>query len=81
MPVEAKTWPYGTRKRVKVLSVMPVLNSGSTHVLMCLCEADSEGFALIRSGAFEAKAGDRGIITFKHGGPTGGYWDYSPSGE
>jgi hypothetical protein len=29
--------------------------------------------------AERARVGDRGVITFKPGGPTGGYWDYAPS--
>jgi hypothetical protein len=71
-----RTWPYDTRKRVTVISIEPVANSGNTHILACKEDLTSEGFILVRRGLPDAKAGDLGVITFKQGGPAGGYWDY-----
>src|SRR5688572_3217444 len=71
-----RTWTYYTQKNVTVVSVEPVANSGDTYLLACVEKETREGFVLLRRGVPDAKAGDRGVITFKPGGPTGGYWDY-----
>ncbi len=74
--MRSKTWPYGTKKQVTVLNVTQTKNL----VGMACTEDDSgEGFALLlnTTSARNAKPGDSGVITFKPGGPTGGYWDYA----
>jgi len=71
-----RTWTYGTQKNVTVVSNEPISNSGDTYFLNCLEKETGEGFVLIRRGKSDAKPGDRGVITFKPGGPTGGYWEY-----
>jgi hypothetical protein len=71
-----RTWPYGTQKNVTVVSNDPVPNSGDTYILACLEEETAEGFVLVRRGKGDAWKGDRGVITFKEGGTTGGHWNY-----
>ena len=69
-----RTWRYGTQKRVTVISI--VTKSGDSQIFACKEDLTSEGFILLRRGLPDAKAGDRGVITFKQGGPAGEYWDY-----
>jgi hypothetical protein len=71
-----RTWPYGTQKRVAVVSIDAIRNSGDTYILACKEDLTDEGFVLVCRGRPDAKFGDRGVITFKPGGPTGGYWAY-----
>lgn len=77
-----RTWPYGTRKQVKVLDRgrddgRPFLIAGELPNFV-------ELFVLVfdrsHADALAAKIGDAGEITFTAGGPTGGYWDYEAKG-
>jgi hypothetical protein len=72
-----RTWPYGTMKPGKVVEAF---REGRIETI--IFEADDspkEAFVLIDGKVtILPKAGDRGIITFMEGGPTGGYWRYSP---
>jgi hypothetical protein len=73
-----RTYPYGTKKNVTVLNV----TQGMSSVVTVVCKQDGtdQEFFLVmtkRDKGAEAKPGDRGVITFKAGGPKGGYWDYA----
>jgi hypothetical protein len=69
-----RTWPYGTRKRVQVLSVS---TTRFGRVVACAeLDGEREGFILMGGSPDVAKEGDVGTIVFCQGGPTGGYWRY-----
>jgi hypothetical protein len=73
MELRFKTWPYGTTKRVEVLSVE---KAGRDKVVGCIDETDhGQGFILVLR-AVSVAIGDHGTITFRQGGPIGGYWDF-----
>lgn len=75
-----RTWPYGTVKRGRVLRV----DDTTTHTILTVEEidptaGDKGGFILIdRRGDAIAKPGDMGTMVFTKGGPTGGYWKFTP---
>lgn len=70
--LQKRTWPYGTKKNVEVVDV-----AGS---VLALIDDNEEGFLLMWPQVESAPAkGDRGMITFTEGGPTGGYWKYEAS--
>jgi hypothetical protein len=73
--VKRRTWPYGTRKTVDVLSIS---HTAKTTVVGCVePEGERGAFLLVRArGAIEATEGQRREIIFRPGGPTGGYWDF-----
>jgi hypothetical protein len=73
-----RTWPYGTTKRVRVLTreIIPFQNGLAESLVVAELES-SEAFILIGNKA-AAGPGDLGTITFREGGPTGGYWDFEP---
>lgn len=84
--MKTQTWPYGTKKHGTVIQASRV--QGGFNVLFVESVGNkTEGFFLVfdrnHAESSKAKAGDKGVITFTRGGPTGGYWDYSgePSGE
>jgi hypothetical protein len=69
-----RTWPYGTRKQVQVLSVEFVRHA---RVLACAeLDGEREGFVLIADGGDSAVEGDVGVIEFCRGGPNGAFWQY-----
>jgi len=74
-----KTWPYGTKKHGTVIQASRV-QGGFNLLFMQSGENKTEGFFLVfdhdHVEASKARAGDKGVITFTKGGPTGGYWDY-----
>jgi hypothetical protein len=79
-----RTWPYGTKREVVVCGV-ETLQAGS-RVLFCQSinqagqkEMDVCLFGKNHKAAEAAREGDRGVLTFTEGGPTGGYWDYAPA--
>lgn len=71
----ARTWPYGTK--------LPVLVEHGTKDFLVVTYDHGykkEGFILIKRNMGEIPAeGSNGFITFKQGGPTGGYWEFSKS--
>lgn len=69
-----RTWPYGTRYKVKVEFTSPV-----TLIVVGMDEAvKHEAFVLYRHGVRpEPELNSLGYITFTRGGPTGGYWVFS----
>lgn len=73
-----RTWPYGTRKRVRVDSVT---RRGQFVGLVCIETegAAPESFVIIDGGNAYAAVGkgDTGMITFTQGGPTGGHWVFA----
>ena len=71
-----RTWTFDTQKRVTMVSVEPLENSGDTYALACLEKKTGEGFVLLRRGKPDAELGDRGVITFEPGGPMGGHWEF-----
>jgi hypothetical protein len=78
--LQTRTWPYGTTKRVKVLNAV----RNPRYVgLICHCDEDGEGYVLTMRRPFyeEVQDGDAGTITFKEGGPTGGYWEFTGDGR
>ena len=70
-----RTWPYGTVLEVKVVERVI---AGGARALICTEPKSGEGFVLFGDKS-DAKPGDTGTITFTQGGPTGGYWKYSPA--
>jgi hypothetical protein len=78
--MEQRTWPYGTKKNVTIIGFEFLRNPGNI-ILTCGEEESEEKFILMLRtphDAERASVGDRGVISFKPGGPTGGYWDYMP---
>jgi hypothetical protein len=79
--VNTRSWPYGTRKTVTVISSLAL----PSKQILLVCKDDSnEGWMLmlrLPHVAEKAARGDRGVITFKPGGMNGGYWDYEPRPE
>lgn len=77
--IQTKTWPYGT---TKVGSVLATICNGPLIMAIIFHgdgDAPGEAFMLLqRPGARRPAAGERSAITFRQGGPTGGYWDYAP---
>jgi hypothetical protein len=66
-----KTWPYGTKRRGKVVAI--------EGPLQCIEGEDREGYIqqINFSGDPSAKEGDWGTLTFTKGGPTGGFWKFA----
>ena len=73
-----RTWPYGTAKRVKVLAVeFAMANGRRVRVMACEELGDtSEAHIIVGDDGDDAAAGEFGMIVFRQGGPTGGYWRY-----
>jgi hypothetical protein len=72
--MKTRTWPYGTRKEVTVIDVIP---DPPEIMVACLEEATQEAFICIyRLGAVRATKGQHGTLTFTQGGLTGGYWAF-----
>ena len=78
--LQVRTWPYGTQYQVVILQASKMRTS-----TMLLCMHADEAFVLVlphtHDAARSAKENDVGVITFKEGGPTGGYWDYEAEGD
>jgi hypothetical protein len=76
MPI-LKSWPYGTQRRAEVIYVRKH-HSYRSAVGAMVALADDQGDAhIIFASADEAlSAGDRGVLTFTQGGPSGGYWAF-----
>jgi len=76
-----KTWPYGTRKPVKVIESHPnckLPGGKKCRVLLCAeLPEQREAHLIVGDGGDPAAAGDVGTIVFCRGGATGGYWRYS----
>ncbi len=69
----ARTWPYGTRKAVKVAGVG---TQKGVPYAVCVETCDNgEVFVLLGMEKAAAKD-DEGYIEFKDGGPTGGFWEF-----
>ncbi len=71
-----RTWPYGTRKTVKVERVD---NRAEFAGTLAIEELKREGFIIINKheeNAVVPVKGGQFIIEFTEGGPTGGYWRY-----
>lgn len=79
--MKTRTWPYGTKYPVRVVS----RDTSDNHVIVAVvfenpASGEKEGFICVlnktHEAAFNAKPGDFGTITFREGGPYGGFWDY-----
>jgi hypothetical protein len=70
MSVIKRTWPYGTRKAVKVIQAGPGV--------MTVAElAGKEAYVLVNHGVRPVPPMQaRGIIEFTEGGRMGGYWQW-----
>jgi hypothetical protein len=73
-----KTWKYGTWKPCVVIERI-----ASKRQVALICEADGEprqahACFYRPEDAPEARAGDRGVLVFTRGGPTGGFWRWEP---
>jgi len=66
-----RTWPYGTRLKVKVLEVQSV-----THGVAIFAKDEvGEGHVLhLERNALDLKPDDHFEMEFVNGGPIGGYW-------
>lgn len=78
----ARTWPYGTRKRVLVIGITemylrpegpkcPVVTAVDSDATVA--DADREGYFLFGEEAKPAYGAEVTIV-FTQGGPQGGYW-------
>lgn len=81
--IRCKSWPYGAVKSAEIVIIERVrIHRGYEAVIAGCAEllADgSRGEGFIIAGdtdLAELAVGDRGTITFRPGGPTGGYWDF-----
>jgi len=64
-----KTWPYGTQRRGEILYV--------DGYFLAVKDDCKEGHILGWTGHDKnLKVGDRGLLTFTQGGPTGGFWRF-----
>lgn len=68
-----RTWPYGTILEAEVLH-LEVLSDGTR--IMALKDERGEGHFLVGTDSDEAEPGDKGLLQFCQGGPTGGYWRF-----
>lgn len=74
-----KHWPFGTRKQVEVIQVIEV---PPKMIVACREPATNEGFiCLYKINQVQAVEGQSGVLTFRAGGPTGGYWDYQANAD
>ena len=78
-----RTWPYGTKKRVKIVDWRFAKDEQLGRVAMCLCEhLDDESEMTVcliaREVALAMKhpveTGQERVMEFRQGGPTGGHW-------
>jgi hypothetical protein len=67
------TWPYGTRKRVRIIEVV---ERGRTRGIVCehLGESRAATVLLTSTDAVAPRVGLETFIEFREGGPTGGHW-------
>jgi hypothetical protein len=65
----ARTWPYGTKKDVKILLAEDGCVLG--------VDGDNEGYILIGEPD-HATVEEQRTIEFRSGGPTGGHWKLLP---
>lgn len=69
------TWPYGTRKRVRVDGIV----RGRTLGAVCCVPVDEPSAAfvlLVKLAEIPVVKGDERFIVFTQGGPTGGHWAF-----
>lgn len=73
-----RTWPYGTRKAVEVVSFERCRNA---YVIACRHLDDPQEATLIVCHAsavialfHKPQVGQQRVIEFRDGGPTGGHW-------
>lgn len=71
MSVATRTWPYGTKLKATMHN-KHTTNSGK-FVLILVDEHD-EAHALLQAEDTDLQPGERCVLTFCEGGPTGGYW-------
>ncbi len=72
-----RTWPYGTTKRAKVLSVEQSVVRGRVVQIVVLQDDDGQGHVLLQRAQARVQAGDDGTLTFTRGGPMGGYFEFT----
>ena len=74
MPILTRTWPYGTKKRLKVLGCV---STEHDILITCVEPATGEGFMLVEPcipGEILPSDGDEIGVEFTKGGVTGGFW-------
>lgn len=83
-PIErrTRTWPYGTTKPVLVLSRDLADHHGERVEVLAVKEIKDapgpcEAHILIQKPTEIGWPGDRGVVTFTEGGPTGGHWVFT----
>jgi len=77
-----RTWPYGTKKRVKIVDWRVANDEQLGRVVMALCEHIDESemtvclisIEAVRAMTFIPDTGQLRVIEFRQGGPTGGHW-------
>lgn len=72
--VVRRSWPVGTRKRVKVINRVGDIPGGK-EALVCLEEESGEAFVLIQ-GRSSVAIDTLGEIVFREGGPLGAFWEF-----
>lgn len=80
--MEKRTWPYGTVLECEIVEARTGRHNGEKiRILFAQVQNENklELHVLLGTGGDSAiaKVGDRGIITFMAGGPTGGYWQFT----
>jgi len=80
--MHTRTWPFGTTKPVIVLERKAARHKGHPIEVLLVKEIvtelkPNEAFVLIQKPTGIGDPGDRGIIIFTEGGPSGGYWEFT----
>lgn len=80
--MNTRTWPFGTRRRGKVLRREDATYKGKPVVVLVLQDDRGEGHILIDCVPPESpvQAGHVGTLVFTKGGPTGGHWRLENAG-
>lgn len=71
-----RTWPYGTKRKAKVVDASTHSVYGKDVLVLLLKDENDEGHALVGTNVEAFAAGTEGTITFTQGGPFGGYWKF-----
>ena len=71
------TWPYGTKRKAKVLEARTAKMRGAPISVIVCEDENGEGHILAGTDSEECKAGDYGFVVFTNGGPKGGYWRFT----
>lgn len=78
--MDERTWPYGTQLRAKVLERTKATHAGKVVDMLVLQDRNGEGHIILGT-SLHGEAGESGTLVFTQGGPSGGYWKFTPDEE